>query len=84
MHSLAHLQDVLDLAHADRPLRVGHIHISAPHIYGGVCEALELPVNAPLSVLNVGSGTGYLTCILASILGPRSCHYCKCNELREG
>ena len=26
--------------------------------------------------MNAGSGTGYLTCIAASILGPRSVHYC--------
>lgn len=37
---------------------------------------MELKNDAGLSVLNAGSGTGYLTCIAASILGPRSVHYC--------
>jgi protein-L-isoaspartate O-methyltransferase len=40
-------------------------------------EALELCEDTSLSFLNAGSGTGYLTCIAATILGPRSSHYCK-------
>jgi protein-L-isoaspartate O-methyltransferase len=56
-------------------LKEGNVHISAPHIYGSVLEALELSPNAPLSFLNIGSGTGYLTCIVAEILGPTSTHY---------
>mmetsp|Transcript_25695 Transcript_25695/g.73938 ORF Transcript_25695/g.73938 Transcript_25695/m.73938 type:complete len:246 (+) Transcript_25695:422-1159(+) len=39
-------------------------------------EALELPRDASLTFLNAGSGTGYLTCIAASILGPKSSHFC--------
>lgn len=65
------------MAHADQPLKDENIHISAPHIYGAVMEALELPKDSSLSFLNAGSGTGYLTCIAASILGPKSRHYCK-------
>jgi len=65
-----------DIAHKDQPIRDNNIHISAPHIYGSVLEALELKKDAGLSFLNAGSGTGYLTCIAASILGPRSVHYC--------
>jgi protein-L-isoaspartate O-methyltransferase len=65
------------MAHADQPIKEGNIHISAPHIYGTVMEELELPSNSSLSFLNAGSGTGYLTCIAASILGPKSSHYCK-------
>ncbi len=65
------------MAHSDQPLKEDNIHISAPHIYGAVMEALELPINSPLSFLNAGSGTGYLTCIAASILGPKSSHYCE-------
>lgn len=64
-------------AHTDQPLREGNLHISAPHIYGSVLEALELRKDTSLSFLNAGSGTGYLTCIAATILGPRSSHYCK-------
>lgn len=65
-----------DIAHSDQPIRDENIHISAPHIYGSVLEALELKNDSGLSFLNAGSGTGYLTCIAASILGPRSVHYC--------
>jgi len=65
-----------DIAHKDQPIRYDNIHISAPHIYGSVLEALELKNNAGLSFLNAGSGTGYLTCLAASILGQRSVHYC--------
>ena len=65
-----------DIAHKDQPIRDENIHISAPHIYGSVLEALELKNDTGLSFLNAGSGTGYLTCIAASILGSRSVHYC--------
>lgn len=65
------------MAHADQPIKDDNIHISAPHIYGAVMEALELPKDSSLSFLNAGSGTGYLSCIAASILGPKSSHYCK-------
>ena len=60
------------MAHMDQPLREGNLHISAPHIYGSVLEALELRPNSSLSFLNLGSGTGYLSCIVASILGSHS------------
>ena len=65
-----------DIAHKDQPIRDENIHISAPHIYGSVLEAFELKSDTGLSFLNAGSGTGYLTCIAASILGSRSVHYC--------
>ena len=51
------------MAHSDQPIKDGNIPISAPHIYGSVVEALDLPENSSISFLNVGSGTGYLTCI---------------------
>ena len=70
-------QGHMRMAHADQPIKEGNVHISAPHIYGAVAEALELPKGSSLSFLNLGSGTGYLTCIAASILGPRASHYCK-------
>jgi hypothetical protein len=70
-------QNRQEMAHSDQPLKEGNVHISAPHIYGSVLEALELRKDTSLSFLNAGSGTGYLTCIAATILGPRSSHYCK-------
>lgn len=75
-HLTSYSQNRLDLAHRDQPIKEGHVHLSAPHIYGSVLEALELRNDAAFSFLNAGSGTCYLTCIAASILGPRSVHYC--------
>ena len=69
-------KNCIDIAHKDQPIREDNIHISAPHIYGSVLEALNLKKDTGLSFLNAGSGTCYLTCIVASILGPRSVHYC--------
>jgi len=60
------------LAHADQPLKEGNVHISAPHIYGSALEALELRADSSLSFLNVGSGTGYVSSIVAAIMGPTS------------
>jgi protein-L-isoaspartate O-methyltransferase len=65
----------MDLAHKDQPVKEGNVHLSAPHIYGTVLEALELESDSSISFLNAGSGSMYLTCIAASILGPRSVHY---------
>jgi protein-L-isoaspartate O-methyltransferase len=38
-------------------------------------EALDLTPSTALSFLNIGSGTGYLSCIVAHILGPTSVCY---------
>jgi|EP01082_Thalassiosira_pseudonana_P002578 protein-L-isoaspartate O-methyltransferase len=64
-----------DSAHSDQPLKEGNVHISAPHIYGSVIEALALVPNSCTSFLNIGSGTGYVSCIVAEILGPNSLNY---------
>ena len=58
------------MAHSDQPLKEGRVHISAPHI-----QALDLVPDSSISFLNVGSGTGYITCIAAEILGPNCLHY---------
>jgi len=63
------------MAHSDQPLKEGHVHISAPHMYGAAIQALDLVPNSSISFLNVGSGTGYISCIAAEILGPNSLHY---------
>jgi len=60
------------MAHSDQPLKEGNVHISAPHIYGSAVEALNLIPNSSISFLNVGSGTGYISCIAAQILGKSS------------
>mmetsp|Transcript_28138 Transcript_28138/g.34255 ORF Transcript_28138/g.34255 Transcript_28138/m.34255 type:complete len:565 (+) Transcript_28138:150-1844(+) len=64
-----------DSAYADQPLKEGSVHISAPHIYGSALEALELQPDSSLSFLNIGSGTGYLSCIVAEILGRKSLNF---------
>lgn len=63
------------LAHSDQPLKEGNVHISAPHIYGSALEALDLVPDSSTSFLNVGSGTGYISCVVAHILGPNSLNY---------
>lgn len=64
-----------DMAYADQPLKEGDVHISAPHIYGTILEALDVTPNSSLSFLNVGSGTGYLSSMVASILGKTGVCY---------
>ena len=64
-----------EYAYSDQPLREGNIHISAPHIYCSALEVLELQPESSLSFLNIGSGTGYLSCIVAEILGPKSLNF---------
>lgn len=63
------------LAHSDQPLKEGNVHISAPHIYGSAIEALDLVPNSCTSFLNIGSGTGYVSAIVADVLGPNSLNY---------
>ncbi|GKY90528.1 hypothetical protein MPSEU_000026500 [Mayamaea pseudoterrestris] len=60
------------LAHIDQPLREGNVHISAPHMYGAIVEALDLTPSSCTTFLNIGSGTGYLSCIVSHILGSAS------------
>jgi len=62
-------------AYSDSPLRAGNVHLSAPHIYCTVLDALELTPGECVSFLNIGSGSGYLTCVVSEILGPRSLYY---------
>lgn len=67
------MQDCEDDAYDDRPLKGDNrVHISAPHIYCTVLDNLELEPNSSLSFLNIGVGTGYLSCIVANILGKKS------------
>jgi protein-L-isoaspartate O-methyltransferase len=63
------------LAHSDQPLKEDNIHISAPHIYGTIVESLDLEPGSSQSFLNIGSGTGYLSCIVSQVLGPDACSF---------
>jgi len=61
-------------AYKDHPFVAPNIHMSAPHMYVSILEALSLHRNG-LSFLNIGSGSGYLTCLVSALAGPRSlCH----------
>lgn len=62
------------MAHSDQPLKDGNLHLSAPHMNAAAIEALNLVPHSSLSFLNLGSGTGYMSCIVATILGPNSLH----------
>ena len=63
------------MAYSDQPIRIEKIHISAPHVYCFALEALELEANSCSTFLNVGSGTGYMSCVVADILGTRAQNY---------
>ena len=49
------------------------MHLSAPSIYAHACEALEL--RRGLSFLNVGSGTGFMSTVVAELIGPCAVHH---------
>lgn len=54
-------------AYIDGPLKVGMVHISAPHMYAVVLEKLQL--ESGMRFLNVGSGSGYLSCMGSILVG---------------
>lgn len=66
-------------AYMDRPIRYHYIHQSAVHMYASVVEALDIqPGN---TVLNCGSGSGYLSCIMACLAGETGwCHGVELNR----
>lgn len=55
----------------DSPQTIGHAAtISAPHMHASACESL-LPFLTPgAKVLDIGSGSGYLTHVLAELIKP--------------
>ena len=61
-----------NVAHCDHPVKKGSIFIFAPRAYGNAIEALDLISNTVMSFLNIRSGTGFLSCIAASMLRPAS------------
>jgi protein-L-isoaspartate(D-aspartate) O-methyltransferase len=55
----------------DRPQSIGHAAtISAPHMHANAAESLLPYLQPGAKVLDVGSGSGYLTCVLAALVMP--------------
>lgn len=62
---------VRDRAYEDRPLRIGHGQVvTAPHLVAEMTELLDL--RPGLSVLEVGTGSGYHAAVIAEIVGPET------------
>lgn len=60
------------LAFTDRPLPIGHnATISAPHMHAAVLELFssQIAVSGPKRILDVGSGSGYLSVCFALLAG---------------
>ena len=69
-------------AYDDAPLRHGCVHLSAPHIYGAIGDALDM--HKGMSFLNIGSGTGYerlKTYIMRN--HSRTCKYDKISDINR-
>ncbi|KAI9822555.1 MAG: hypothetical protein M1827_000274 [Pycnora praestabilis] len=58
-------------AYQDSPQTIGFsATISAPHMHASACESLLPFLNPSARVLDVGSGSGYLTHVLANLVAP--------------
>jgi len=58
-------------AYEDSPQPIGHrATISAPHMHASACESLLEYLYPGARVLDIGSGSGYLTAVLANLVGP--------------
>ncbi|KAL6549488.1 Protein-L-isoaspartate O-methyltransferase 2 [Orobanche hederae] len=57
--------------YVDSPMQIGYnATISAPHMHAMCLDLLENHLNPGMHVLDVGSGTGYLTACFAIMVGP--------------
>ncbi|KAL3642289.1 Protein-L-isoaspartate O-methyltransferase 2 [Castilleja foliolosa] len=58
--------------YVDSPMQIGYnVTISAPHMHATCLELLEDYLMPGMRVLDVGSGTGYLTACFAVMVGPQ-------------
>lgn len=76
-HTYAPVQNEEGLASAyrDEPHRQEGIHLSAPHIYAASLAALDLASEDIGSFLNVGSGSGYFSALVCSLIGYHHQHF---------
>lgn len=59
------------MPYEDSPQFIGHAAtISAPHMHANACESLLPYLRPGARVLDVGSGSGYLTHVLAELVKP--------------
>ncbi|XP_011014649.1 PREDICTED: protein-L-isoaspartate O-methyltransferase 1-like [Populus euphratica] len=59
-------------AYVDIPMAIGYnATISAPHMHATCLQLLEENLKSGMHVLDVGSGTGYLTACFALMVGPQ-------------
>ncbi|KAJ9568170.1 hypothetical protein OSB04_004136 [Centaurea solstitialis] len=59
-------------AYEDSPMQIGfNATISAPHMHATCLQLLEKNLQPGMHVLDVGSGTGYLTACFALMVGPQ-------------
>jgi len=59
------------MPYQDSPQPIGHsATISAPHMHASACESLLPYLRPGAKVLDVGSGSGYLTHVLAELVKP--------------
>lgn len=66
-------EECLEEAYFNSPVRHQNFHHSAPSIYASALEALDLS-RPQLSFLNIGSGTGYFSALVAQFIGPDAVH----------
>jgi protein-L-isoaspartate(D-aspartate) O-methyltransferase len=61
----------VDIAHDDRPQRFPQFNanVSAPHMHASSLELLANHLRPGARVLDIGSGSGYLTCAMAIMVG---------------
>ncbi|XP_047307112.1 protein-L-isoaspartate O-methyltransferase 1 [Impatiens glandulifera] len=58
--------------YVDSPMQIGYnVTISAPHMHAMCLELLEGHLKPGMHVLDIGSGTGYLTACFALMVGPQ-------------